>query len=228
MDNDKSLQSSLKLNNQTKTDDKMSKYALKHKANRYVSGAIGILETSVNGEYIILENLSSSKIVNLNGWFLHRYVPDQSINIIYKFPHDVWLKSGEKLKIWSSLAAKKQDINNTNSNKDSSSTTSTKIITDLIAEHVYNWGVYSKYSVTKLINPEGIDKAVLTQTLLKLSSSSTNLCIKVPLQRETSEVTKTVTTTTTSSSKDEQTSYSSSTNNNTATTKTLTTTTTTT
>jgi hypothetical protein len=209
LDNDKSsslIQSSKLNNNHQNSDDKMSKYALKHKANRYVSGAIGILETSVNGEYIILENLSSSKIVNLNGWFLHRYVPDQSINIIYKFPHDVWLKSGEKLKIWSSLAAKKQDMN---TNKLDSLKT-----TDLIAEHVYNWGVYSKYSVTKLINPEGIDKAVLTQTLLKLSSSSTNLCIKVPLQRETSEVTKTVTTTTSSSTKNEQTSYSSTSNQN--------------
>jgi hypothetical protein len=49
------------------------KYAIKHKANRYVSGAIGILETSLNGEFILLENLSSNKNVNLKGWYIHRY-----------------------------------------------------------------------------------------------------------------------------------------------------------
>jgi hypothetical protein len=48
------------------------KYAIKHKANRYVSGAIGILETSLNGEFILLENLSSNKNVNLKGWYIHR------------------------------------------------------------------------------------------------------------------------------------------------------------
>ena len=84
---------------------KLSKYALKHKANRYVSGAIGILETSVNGEYIILENLSLTKSVNLNGWYLHRYVPDQGINVVYRFPHDVWLRNGNKLKKWSKTGA---------------------------------------------------------------------------------------------------------------------------
>ena len=82
-----------------------NKYAIKHKANRYVSGAIGILETSLNGEYIILENLSSNKQVNLKGWYIHRYVPDQNINVIFKFNQDTQLSSGEKLKILSRMAS---------------------------------------------------------------------------------------------------------------------------
>ena len=144
--------------------DLANKYAIKHKANRYVSGAIGILETSLNGEFIILENLSSNKTVNLKGWYIHRYVPDQNINVIYKFNEDCLLTNGEKLKI----------LSKTNfDNKYSSSTTKNEKI--LVADNVKNWGKYSKFSVTKLINPEGVDKAVLTQSLLRLSSSSTNV-----------------------------------------------------
>jgi hypothetical protein len=164
--------------------DKLSKYALKHKANRYVSGAIGILETSVNGECVILENLSSSKLVNLKDWYLHRFVPDQSINIIFKFQHDCWLKHGDKLRIWSKLSSFKQ--------------IPTAEYHDLIADEIDNWGVYSKYSVTKLINPEGIDKAVLTQTLLRLSASSNNITMLKPaVKQDTIEYSNVKTTTTT-------------------------------
>ncbi len=45
----------------------------------------------------------------------------------------------------------------------------------LVADNVENWGAYSKFSVTKLINPEGVDKAVLTTSLLRLATSTLNL-----------------------------------------------------
>ena len=179
--------------------DKLSKYALKHKANRYVSGAIGILETEINGDYIVLENLSSTKTVNLNGWYLHRFVPDQSINLLYKFNNDIWLKNGDKLRVWSQGASYKL--------------TSSIEFLDIIAENIDNWGVYSKYSVTKLINQDGIDKAVLTQTLLRLSTAGNNNNIKMikpvpppPIKLDTIEYSnvqttniQTTTTTTTTS-----------------------------
>ena len=170
--------------------DRLGKHALKHKSNRYVSGAIGILETSVNGEYVILENLSSSKTVNLQGWFIHRQVPDQGINIIYKFPCEVWIRNGEQLRVWSNVAAKIAG--------------KTFGVNDFIADEVQNWGLYSKFSLTKLINAEGVDKAVLTQTLLSLSKSSHEL--NVPLVEETTTTnSKTVVTTTKQSNSDKMT-----------------------
>jgi hypothetical protein len=45
----------------------------------------------------------------------------------------------------------------------------------LVAHNVDNWGTYSKFSVTKLINPEGVDKAVLTQSLLRMASSTSHV-----------------------------------------------------
>lgn len=148
-----------------------NKYAIKHKANRYVSGAIGILETSLNGEYIILENLSSNKVVNLRGWYIHKYVPDQGINVIYKFTDDVQLASGEKLKILAKVA-RHQRSSSVHEGLNKFASSGEKI---LVAHNVDNWGTYSKYSVTKLINPDGVDKAVLTQSLLRLASSSNNV-----------------------------------------------------
>ena len=44
-----------------------------------------------------------------------------------------------------------------------------------VAHNVDNWGTYSKFSVTKLINPEGVDKAVLTQSLLRMASSTSHV-----------------------------------------------------
>jgi hypothetical protein len=162
---------------EVQTRNETNKYAIKHKANRYVSGAIGILETSLNGEYIILENLSSNKSVNLKHWYIHRYVPDQNINVIFKFTQDTILSSGEKLKILSKNCSPK--INNKSKSMHdglnhvhTSSSSDEKI---LVASNVDNWGTYSKFSVTKLINPEGVDKAVLTQSLLRLASSSSNV-----------------------------------------------------
>ena len=169
-----------------------NKYAIKHKANRYVSGAIGILETSLNGEYIILENLSSNKNVNLKGWYIHRYVPDQNINVIFKFNQDTVINSGEKLKILSkSCSTRPASLRSTSmheglnkasqfSSSPSAATTTTRSCTEngeksIVAHNVDNWGTYSKFSVTKLINPEGVDKAVLTQSLLRLASSTNNL-----------------------------------------------------
>lgn len=139
---------------------------------RYVSGAIGILETSLNGEYIILENLSSNKTVNLKGWYIHKYVPDQNINVIFKFTDDVLLASGDKLKILSKCAKQRSSSVHEGLNKSSFTGTGEKII---VAHNVENWGTYSKYSVTKLINQDGVDKAVLTQSLLRLASSSNNV-----------------------------------------------------
>lgn len=141
-----------------------NRYAIKHKANRYVSGAIGILETSLNGEYIVLENLSANKSVNLNGWYIHRYVPDKSVNIIYKFTNESLLLPSQKAKI----------IARSSHHCLSPADADFKII---VAENIDNWGCYSKFSVTKLINPDGVDKAVLTTSLLRLSSS-TNLLNK--------------------------------------------------
>jgi len=163
-----------------------NKYAIKHKANRYVSGAIGILETSLNGEYIILENLSSNKTVNLKGWYIHRYVPDQNINVIFKFNQDTFLTSGEKLKILSRLhsqrpsiksASMHEGLNNPNNFNSKSTLGDGKKGEEkiLIAHNVDNWGTYSKFSVTKLINPEGVDKAVLTQSLLRMASSTSHV-----------------------------------------------------
>ena len=166
-----------------------NKYAIKHKANRYVSGAIGILETSLNGEYIILENLSSNKNVNLKGWYIHRYVPDQNINVIFKFNQDTVINSGEKLKILSkSFSARPASIRSTSMHEglnktnqfNSNPSAATRSCTEngeksIVAHNVENWGTYSKFSVTKLINPEGVDKAVLTQSLLRLASSTNNL-----------------------------------------------------
>ena len=71
--------------------------------------------------------------------------------------------------------------------------------------------VYSKYSVTKLINTDGIDKAVLTQTLLRLSTASSNITMLKPattpikqdtveyLNTKTTNIQTTTTTTTTTS-----------------------------
>jgi hypothetical protein len=172
-------------------DNLASKYAIKHKANRYVSGAIGILETSLNGEYIILENLSSNKNVNLKGWYIHRYVPDQGINVIFKFNNDTWLCSSEKLKILSkSYSNKQQQARSTSMheglNKSSNTASAAAGFRDMpvektmVATNIENWGTYSKFSVTKLINPDGVDKAVLTQSLLRLASSSSNVNIISP------------------------------------------------
>ena len=193
------LQNPIEIRTNKKDDgnNKLSKYALKHKANRYVSGAIGILETSINGEYVVLENLSSTKTVNLNGWYLHRFVPDQSINVLYKFINDICLKSGDKLRVWSKGSLSKL--------------TSTPGFLDTVANDIENWGVYSKYSVTKLINTDGIDKAVLTQTLLRLSTASSNITMLKPattpikqdtveyLNTKTTNIQTTTTTTTTTS-----------------------------
>lgn len=178
-----------------KTDSMSPKYAIKHKANRYVSGAIGILETSLNGEYIILENLSSNKNVNLKGWYIHRYVPDQNINLIFKFVNDTMLCCGEKLKILSRSCSTKirsasmYESANAAGHESSGSSASfkpkDKYISDgnekiIIATNIENWGTYSKFSVTKLINPEGVDKAVLTQSLLRLASSTSNVNVSSP------------------------------------------------
>lgn len=175
-----------------KTDTLSPKYAIKHKANRYVSGAIGILETSLNGEYIILENLSSNKNVNLKGWYIHRYVPDQNINLIFKFVNDTMLCCGEKLKILSRSCSTKvrstsmyESVNKPNHSVTESFKPKDKYISDgsekiLIASNIENWGTYSKFSVTKLINPDGVDKAVLTQSLLRLASSTSNVNITSP------------------------------------------------
>lgn len=167
--------------NKNTTETFSNKYAIKHKANRYVSGAIGILETSLNGEYIILENLSSNKTVNLRGWYIHKYVPDQGINVIYKFTDEIQLCSGEKLKILAKSAAKQQRSSSVHEglNKPNFTVPSSNEKV-LIAHNVENWGTYSKYSVTKLINPEGVDKAVLTQSLLRLASSTNNVNTAIP------------------------------------------------
>lgn len=50
----------------------------------------------------------------------------------------------------------------------------------IIANNIENWGTYSKFSVTKLINPDGVDKAVLTQSLLRLASSTNNVNVISP------------------------------------------------
>lgn len=182
------------LSTNTKTDNMSPKYAIKHKANRYVSGAIGILETSLNGEYIILENLSSNKNVNLKGWYIHRYVPDQNINLIFKFVNDTMICCGEKLKILSRSCSTKvrstsmyESANSAtaNTNSGNSFKPKDKFVSDgnekiIIASNIENWGTYSKFSVTKLINPDGVDKAVLTQSLLRLASSTSNVNVSSP------------------------------------------------
>ena len=178
------------------TESVSNKYAIKHKANRYVSGAIGILETSLNGEYIILENLSSNKNVNLKSWYIHRYVPDQNINVIFKFTNDTWLNSGEKLKILARNNSTKSNHGRSTSmheglnksNNNSSIFKSNSNEKNIIASNIDNWGTYSKFSVTKLINPEGVDKAVLTQSLVRLATSTNNVNVISPKEiKEISE-----------------------------------------
>jgi hypothetical protein len=93
-----------------------------------------------------------------------RYVPDKAVNIVFKIPNDVVLLSGEKLKILSQQFFA--------GGKMSRQAFDHKV---LVADSVANWGAYSKFSVTKLINPEGVDKAVLTTSLLRLASSALNL-----------------------------------------------------
>lgn len=173
--------------------DTANKYAIKHKANRYVSGAIGILETALNGEYIILENLSSNKSVNLKGWYIHRFVPDQNINVTFKFVNETVLNAGEKLKVLSNRQ-RSSSIHDGLNNRPPRPTKSVteKVIT---AYNVDNWGTYSKFSVTKLINQEGVDKAVLTQSLLKLpSSNNLNQIEEIPLP-DGSEISRNLRTT---------------------------------
>jgi hypothetical protein len=146
-----------------------SKYAIKHKANRYVSGAIGILEVALNGEYILLENLSSNKNVNLKGWFIHRYIPDKHVNIIFKFTTELVLNFGERLRIYSASSSTATTTSfNHNKIQNELNSTNTKV---LIANNVQNWGSYSKFSVTKLVNADGVDKAVLTTSLLRLAGA---------------------------------------------------------
>jgi hypothetical protein len=150
-----------------------------------VSGAIGILETSLNGEYIILENLSSNKNINLKGWYIHRYVPDQGVNLIFKFTTDTIIHTGEKLKIASAChscrpgrtASMYESMNNKDQLRDRPDFVNSKNLKErvIVADNIDNWGVYSKFSVTKLINQEGVDKAVLTQSLLRLASSTSQL-----------------------------------------------------
>ena len=176
-----------KVNNETNL---AGKYAIKHKANRYVSGAIGILETSLNGEYIILENLSSIKNVNLKGYYIHRYVPDQNINVIFKFTTDTTLCSGQKLKILARnskshirSSSMHEGLNKSNLSDMSSNE---KVI---VANNIENWGTYSKFSVTKLINPDGVDKAVLTQSLLRLASSTNNVNVLTSATKDSTNYT---------------------------------------
>ena len=113
------------------------------------------IETMAYGDYIILRSTST---VNLNGWYLRCYVPDKGINLLYKFTHDVWIKNGDKLRIWSRNSCHKL--------------VSTIEFLDTIADNIENWSTQNRYSVTKLVNMEIYEKS--THAQLRLSSVSSN------------------------------------------------------
>ncbi|RNA07340.1 hypothetical protein BpHYR1_011732, partial [Brachionus plicatilis] len=102
------------------------------------------------------------------GWYIHRFVPDQNINVTFKFANDTVLNAGEKLKVLSNRQ-RSSSMHDGLNRPPRPIKTIEKVIT---AYNIDNWGTYSKFSVTKLINQDGVDKAVLTQSLLKLPSSN--------------------------------------------------------
>ena len=108
------------------------------------------IETQAYGDYIIF---MSSKTVNLNGWYLHCHGPNEHL---YKFTHDVWIKNGDKLRIWCKNSADK--------------IVSTMEFLDTIADNIDTWNMYNEYSVTKLV--DGFEKELLTN--IHLTSVSSN------------------------------------------------------
>ena len=115
------------------------------------------IETMAYGDYIILR---STNTVNLKGWYLRCYVPDKGLNFLYKFTHDVSIKKGDKLRIWS-----KNSVHKLVSNIE---------FLDTIADNIENWSVHNRYSVTKLVNLESFGQENLTHSQLRLSTISSN------------------------------------------------------
>jgi len=103
-------------------------------------GPVAIAECGADGKFITLDN-TGRKEENLDGWKLKRSI-DGVDKSEYNFPAGTILRSADKLKIWA---------------KDSKPAGSADL------EYTDNtWGVGS-HVITKLVNPQGEDRATHVQ-----------------------------------------------------------------
>lgn len=109
-------------------------------------GSIGISDSSPDGKFIIIENIStpnqSSTTIDLSNWIIKRKV-DANNEIIYKIPSGITLPPNKEITVWAS--SYRQQRSNS----------------DLIAEFE-NWGIGIN-SVTRLVTSNGEEKSSFYQ-----------------------------------------------------------------
>ncbi|CAF1094741.1 unnamed protein product [Rotaria sp. Silwood1] len=114
-------------------------------------GSISIREVDRYGHFIIIEHngLTTDKEQDMVGWMFKRSI-DSYTDIVYRFPNDFSLKSKSFVKILSRQASKGRysyEKNNV-----------------LVAEYILTWGTGVKTIINRLIDANGDERDVLTQT----------------------------------------------------------------
>ncbi|CAF1474730.1 unnamed protein product [Adineta steineri] len=146
-DNDQQKRSSW-LNNlntfTTTTDDTNERTKSRITFQKSAKGPISISECHSQGHYIIVENTSRSKNIDLSNWIIHQE-NENGNKLIFTFPDNCLLESKHSLKILANTYESEQK------NDD-----------ELIATSISTWHTGS-YIITTLINPEGKDRATLTK-----------------------------------------------------------------
>lgn len=115
-------------------------------------GSIVIREIDPYGHFIIIEHngLTTDKEQDMVGWTLRRSI-DSYNEIIYRFPNEFTLKPKSFVKILSKNASRTRYSYESNN--------------ILIAESIPTWGIGTKNMINRLIDANGDEKDILTQTL---------------------------------------------------------------
>ncbi|CAF1071870.1 unnamed protein product [Rotaria sordida] len=114
-------------------------------------GSISIGEIDRYGHFIIIEHngLTTDKEQDMVGWTLNRSI-DSYKDIIYRFPNDFTLKSKSSVKILSREASQGRYSYEKNN--------------ILVAQSISTWGTGVKTIINRLIDANGDERDVLTQT----------------------------------------------------------------
>jgi intermediate filament protein if len=108
---------------------------------RQARGPISITEIDKDGVYIVLENTSRSKDVNLTNWSIRREL-DYIRTIEFKFPDGLVMRSNSMLKVWAGEAGRDDRAKGEIQNRE-----------------ISTWGISRSHAVTTVLSDDFSEKA---------------------------------------------------------------------
>jgi intermediate filament protein if len=115
---------------------------------RQARGPISITEIDKDGVFILLENTSRSKPVNLTNWSIRREI-DKNKPFEFKFPDGLIMRPNSVLKIWAGEAGRDDAVKGEIQNRE-----------------ISTWGISRSYAVTTVLSDDLSEKATHIQKTL--------------------------------------------------------------